>query len=569
MFRTFLGFELRYWLKGVMVYVFLLIISLLVLGATSSDNVVIGGALENTYRNAPYVIQNFYAMMAILTCLMTTAFVNDAASRDFAHQTSQLIFTKPLNKTSFLMGRFWGSVLIALIPMLGVSVGAIISPAMPWNDAERFCATNWGAHFWSIVVFAIPNTIFIAAIIFAIAVWLRSTFASFIGIIVLLTFWGITQSLVGNLENETLSQLADPFGLAAFQVETKYWTIAERNTQAVTLFAPMMLLNRVIWVSVGLGILAVACWRFSFAERNTSAKTKKGDLTPALDAAAISLPAVNFHYGMGAQLNQLWSQFKVDFIGTVRSPVFLVIVFAGMLDTFFSLRLVANEGFGLKALPVTYAMIDVIRGSLFVYLMAVIIFYAGVLVWKERDAKLDEVYDALPHASWISYTAKLFAILAIVVIVLCAETSMGVMTQAMAGYTRFQLGLYAKELFGITFLQLFSFSVLAFFSHIIAPNKYIGYFLFIIVAIANAFGWGLLDIESNLVRFGRLPSYTYSDMFRFAPFTTRHWPGSEVIGCCSVCCYRASACCCGNVDESGDFSHGLASQAVVFAAIWR
>lgn len=441
MFRTFFGFELRYWLKGVMVYVFLFIISLLVLGAMSSDNVVIGGALENTFRNAPYVIQNFYAMMAILTCLMTTAFVNDAASRDFAHQTSQLIFTKPLNKTAFLMGRFWGSAFIALIPMLGISLGAIISPAMPWNDAERFCATNWGAHLWSIIVFAIPNTIFIAAIIFAIAVWLRSTFASFIGVIVLMTFWGITQSLIGNLENETLSQLADPFGLAAFQVETKYWTIADRNSQFVTLFTPMMLLNRLIWVSVGLGILSVACWRFSFAERNTTSKAKKNDLAPSMDSTGVALPVVNFHYGIGAQLKQLWSQLKVDFFGTVRSPVFLVIVFAGMLDTFFSLRLIADEGFGVKALPVTYAMIDVIRASLFVYLMAVIIFYTGALVWKERDAKLDEVYDALPHSTWISYTAKLFAILAIVVIVLCAETSMGVMTQAMAGYTRFQLGL--------------------------------------------------------------------------------------------------------------------------------
>lgn len=527
MFSTFFGFELRYWLKGVMVYVFLLIISLLVVGAMSSDNVVIGGALENTYRNAPYVVQNFYAMMGILTCLMITAFVNDAASRDFAHQTSQLIFTKPLSKTSFLMGRFWGSVLIALIPMLGVSLGAILSPAMPWNDTERFCTTNWGAHFWSIVVFAIPNAIFIAAIIFAIAVWLRSTFASFIGVIVLLTFWGVTQSLIGNLDNETLSQLADPFGLAAFQIETKYWTIAERNTQAVTLFAPMMLLNRLIWVSAGLGILAIACWRFSFAERSTATKSKKSNLNNNLDSSAVTLPAVKFHYGLGAQLKQLWSQFKVDFVGTVRSPVFLVIVFAGMLDTFFSLRMVANEGFGLKALPVTYAMIDVIRGSLFVYLMAVIIFYAGVLVWKERDARLDEVYDALPHPNWLSYTAKVFSILAIVLIVLCAETSMGVINQAMAGYTRFQLGLYAKELFGITFIQLVSFTVLAFFSHIISPNKYVGYFVFISVAIANVFGWGLLDVESNMVRFGRLPSYIYSDMFRFAPYTKAlAWFGS-------------------------------------------
>ncbi len=90
-----------------MVYLFFAIILAMVVGAMSTDNVVIGNVLENTNRNAPYTIQNFYAIMALLTCLTTTAFVNDAASRDFAHKTSQLIFTKPLKKFQFLMGRFW------------------------------------------------------------------------------------------------------------------------------------------------------------------------------------------------------------------------------------------------------------------------------------------------------------------------------------------------------------------------------------------------------------------------------------------------------------------------------
>ena len=190
-----------------------------------------------------------------------------------------------------------------------------------------------------------------------------------------------------------------------------------------------------------------------------------------------------------------------------------------MIDVFFSLQSVANEGFGLSALPVTYNMIDVIRGGLFVYLFVVITFYAGALVWKERDAKLDEVFDALPHSTWISYVAKLLVILTIVLIVLVGMTSMGITNQAMAGYTRFQLGLYFNSLFLVTFSQLFAFTVLAFFVHIVSPNKYIGYFLFIGIAIFNFLGWGMLDIETNMIRFARMPSYIYSDLFGFAPYT--------------------------------------------------
>ena len=70
MFSTFFRFELRYWLRGFMVYVFTLILGTLVFAATLSDNIQLGGALENSFRNAPYNVQNFYAIMGILSSLM-------------------------------------------------------------------------------------------------------------------------------------------------------------------------------------------------------------------------------------------------------------------------------------------------------------------------------------------------------------------------------------------------------------------------------------------------------------------------------------------------------------------
>jgi len=127
MFGPLLRFELGLWLRGTMVYIFLAVVTLMVFGAVSSDKVIIGRALENTYRNAPFVVENFYSVMCILTLLMTTAFVNSAATRDFSQNTYQLLFTTPLKKRDYLLARFFGSSLVAVIPLLGVSL-AIISP---------------------------------------------------------------------------------------------------------------------------------------------------------------------------------------------------------------------------------------------------------------------------------------------------------------------------------------------------------------------------------------------------------------------------------------------------------
>jgi hypothetical protein len=76
MFRHFVLFELRYLLKGWMVWIFLFVIGVMIFGATASDNIRVGGALGNTNRNAPYVVQNFFAVASVLTLLMTAAFTN-------------------------------------------------------------------------------------------------------------------------------------------------------------------------------------------------------------------------------------------------------------------------------------------------------------------------------------------------------------------------------------------------------------------------------------------------------------------------------------------------------------
>src|SRR5579872_6632357 len=158
MLAHFFWFEVRYWLRSTMLWIFTAIIALMVFGAVSTDQITIGNALENTYRNAPFVIENYYSLMCLLTLLMITAFVNSAASRDFASNTHQLIFSTPLRKFDYLAGHYLGATAIAVIPMLGVSLGILAAKYMPWVEPERWGPVRWDAHWYGLLVFAIPNT---------------------------------------------------------------------------------------------------------------------------------------------------------------------------------------------------------------------------------------------------------------------------------------------------------------------------------------------------------------------------------------------------------------------------
>ncbi|MDA9858609.1 M1 family aminopeptidase [Rubripirellula sp.] len=503
-----------------MVYVFLVIIGLLAFAATSSDNVQVGGSLENAFRNSPFTIQMMYAALSIVSVVMTAAFANGAASRDFMYNTNQLIFTKPIDKFAYVMGRFWGATLVAIVPMLGVSIGILLAKYMPWVEPEDWGPVSWSAHFWGLAVSAVPNAIIVSALIFAVAVYTRSTIGAFIAAILLIVGSAIASALVANLDNQTLAALVDPFGTTAMESVTRYWTVDDRNIQVVTL-SGLVLANRVFWLAISVSVLMLAYWRFSFTERQRA--PRKMEDAKEDDLVSVPIPQVGFNHGVGARLIQLRSQVKVEFFETIKSNVFIILMMVALMDVLVALTLSDSASFGLKSLPVTYNMIDLIRGSMYAFSICIIAFYTGVMVWKERDVKLDEIYDALPQSTWTIFLGKLIAMMLIVTIVLCLGILTGITVQAFKGYTRFQIGLYVTEILVLDLVSMFLLVLLSMVSHVVSPDKYIGYFLFIILVICNAFVWSLLEVSTRMVQYGSMPNYTYSDMFRFAPYQGTLW----------------------------------------------
>lgn len=516
MFLSFFRFELRFWLTSIMLYVFLLIIGLMIFGAASSDQIVVGASLQNTYRNAPYVIQNFYAITGLLSALMVVAFVNSAAGRDFQHNTHQILFSTPIGKREYLLGRFWGSTLAATIPSLGVSLGIIVAKWMPWIDAERWRSIDWAAHLQSIFVFALPNTIFVSCLIFTVAALTRSTITSFVSGLLLLVGYSVAGILLEDMENEKLAVLLDPFAVSTFGVMTKYWTVAERNSRSIG-WEGLLLWNRLLWMSVGSLVLAFGIWRFRMQEVFRKAK-KENRKEEVAATVSVSLPDVNLEHGLRARWTQLWSHTSIEFRTLVKSTVFIVVVCAAMLNTLPAVILSATEGYGNQSLPVTYRILDTIRGALYLFTMGLATHFSGVLVWKERDARCDEIHDALPYPNWIPFAAKFLSLMGALLIIQTVAMAIGIGTQSWHRYTRFQMDVYFTDLYLIDGLRFTCYTMLAFFIHVLAPNKYVGYFGFITFLIANSFIWRPLNIVTLMVRYGSLPGYTYSDLFRYAPY---------------------------------------------------
>jgi hypothetical protein len=515
----FFWFEVRYWLRSVMLWVFTAIVAVMAMLAMSTDQLTVGAAIGNTLRNAPFVVLQDYVSYWFITLLMVTAFVNSAAAREFASNMHQIIFTKPINKSDFLLGRFLGSVVISTIPMMGISLGALLAPLMPWADKDRFGPVVGAAHLQGILVFALPNTIFIAAIIFTIAALTRSTVISFLGGLGLIVADVVSLVVAQKLDNEKLAAMIDPFGLVTFGYVTKYWTVADKNTRLLS-FTGLLLWNRAAWLGVGVLIFAFAYWRFSFSERAGRAGKKQAAEKETAKAAIKQLEfgKVTLDFGAGARLRQFFGIVRIEYRRLLKSIVFIIITCFALINCLSALIFSSRQGFGLTTRPVTYMLILIITGTLYLFLVALITFFAGVLVWEERDARADEVNDALPVPEWPSYLAKFIALMTAIASIQLVVMLVAIGVQAFHGYTRFQLGVYIETLLGQDLLSFAFLAAAAFLIHVLSPNKYIGYFAFIGLVVANTFMWRPLHVGTLMVQFGNTPNMTYSDFFGYQPW---------------------------------------------------
>jgi ABC-2 type transport system permease protein len=513
----FIRYEWKYWMGSPMIWIFLIINTLLVTGAVSSDNISIGGGVGSVHKNAPSVIQNYYGVMSLICLLMVTAFMNATANRDFQYNMYQFIFSSPIQKRDYYFGKFIGAAVISVIPLLGVSLGGLIGPLLPWTQPERYGDVIWSGHLLGILAFGIPNVIITGVWLYALSVIFRSNVVSFVGAMLILVLYSVSQGFTRDIEKEWLANILDPFGFRPMGIMSKYLTVDEKNLHAVALTGPL-LFNRLIWLGISFVILFVSYFRFSFnARKEKPAKVKKQkqvkeEIRP-LGTNKIYLATEANRFSFAA----LWYLVRVETKAIIKNPTFIIIVLIGLINLIANLTSFTGW-YGSDQYPVTYDVVDSIRGGFYLYLIAIITFYSGVLVWKERDAKINEIQDSAPVKTGLLFSSKLIAMIISVAIVMLCTIFAGVTAQTAFGYTRYEPGVYFKSLMILDLLYFSFLIVIALLFHYLINNRYIAYFAFVAFLILNSFIWSLLEMNSNMLKFGSTPGITYSDMNGFGPF---------------------------------------------------
>lgn len=523
MFKEVFLFEIRYRLNRPATYIYfalVLVLTLLAFGWTGG--LQFGGDIGKIKQNASVVIYNIATIFSIIPCLfIASAVMGVPILRDFEHKMESLIFTTNIDKASYLLGRFLGSFVILLLISTGFIWGGLLGSLIGSSDASRFLPITIGqfAKPWlDIIVF---NLFSFSCLFFALGALTRKMLFIYLQAIVLIAIYAVITTLAGDIENMRKAALLDPFANYTVSAVTRYWTVAEKNTLTVPL-SGLLLINRLIWTAAGLLLFAIAFATFRFRSVYTGLWKKrifqKEKITPP-DTRPI--PFANPSYDTVTWFRQAGILARLYFKEIFRSVPFIGIAIVGLLMIAMDAAY-ASSWYGQELYPLSSMIAEFIASEVMLVIIIMTLFYSGELIWKEKEIRFSQIYDALPTSYAVPIVSKYLAMAAIILVYVLLLIPVGMLVQLGKGFTFIEPVVYLKVLMLRVFVPMLVYTAITMFLQSLFSNKFIGYAASILFYIYIIFT-NKLKIFENLLIPNSGSTGPYSDMNGFAAELEKFW----------------------------------------------
>lgn len=523
-FRFELAYQLRRPLPW-LIFAVLVVVSFL----TTRDASLAEALYEDFFVNSPFAIAKTTVFGGALWLVTAAAVAGEAAARDVTTGMHPLVYTTPVRERDYLGGRFLAALALNALLLLAVPAGILVAVYSPGVEGGLVGPFRPAAYLTSYAFILLPNAFVGTAVQFSLAVRSGRPMAGYLGSL-LLVFVGFFVASFLLLERG-VGTLLDPIGIR-FVVEdlAHSWTTVEKSWRLLELEGTV-LHNRLLWLGVALAALAVTSWRFRFTHRTRVAwwrrlarRREARPPTPgrtAIAGTAIAVPEVARTFGFATSARQTLAIARSSFralatswagIGLLAAlPLLTVLV---VLDQMLSL--------GVPLVPTTALVLGELTAPLsdelsrWVIVPLALVLFAGELVWRERDAGLGEIGDAMPGSAWVPLLGKLLGLGLVLIALMALLAAAGMLAQAILGHQDFEIGLYLTALFGLQLPEYLLFAVLAFAVHVLVDHKYVAHLVaivaYVFVALASLFG-----VEHDLLVYGAGPEWSYTAMRGFGP----------------------------------------------------
>ncbi|MDZ7899439.1 MAG: hypothetical protein U5N85_15625 [Arcicella sp.] len=497
MWKEIVDFELAYRKKRPATYIYFGILFLMGFLMVSTSAIEIMGTGGQIKENGTRITAQIFSFVSIFSIFVASAIVGMAVLRDFEHHTEAIFFTTNLSKFDYLFGRFWGSFIVLFYVSLGIPSGIILGDLMPWRDHSRMLPFQFLSYIYNYCIFILPNIFIMASVFFMVGALSRKMIVVFMqgGTFLLLYFF--TGSLLGQIDKREIGALLDPIGIRAASLQTRYWSIAQKNHDFISLTGDF-LYNRLFWLTIGGLCLGLTYRLFSLQQvLNPLVRKKNRVIKSRPELLKESMPQVVRKFNnYFLQINELT---KVHYQNVVKDLPFIGLTLCGVMIFIFTSTTV-TVWFGTTVVPSTYKMLESMGILTGVLPLILSIKYIGDLVWKERELRMNTIHDTLPISNITVMIGKLLGLTLAFCTIFMIAIFISVIIQTFKGYYDYQFGIYFKELFGGSLICLIIFMILGFFVHYWVKNKSWGNGIVALIIVVEGIlnYWG---VEHSLLRF--------------------------------------------------------------------
>ena len=463
-------FELRQQVRSHAFRVVFAISLAMVLGAFSVEALRVGW-IDGSPTGAAAVLQT-HLLWSLFYLFTAAAFVGDAVLRDDLTGFAPMVRASPVRTLDYLLGRFLGGFAAVLLCFLSVPLALVAAGA-----------SAPGPLLFAFLALALPNLFLASALFFGLATATRSMMGTYLGAVALLAAYGV--GIGGG------NPLLEPFGFTAVEQATAHWPAALRDAEAPALTGTL-LLNRLIWLAAGLLAVALACAYYRREPRPVAARAPASGETEAAPAQA---PLPQPVFGNATVAAQLAARTALELRQLVLTPAFAILLLLGVAHVAATLwqSPVRTTGETIRALIIAFQLVPVV----------VALFFAGELMWNERDRRIHELIAATPMPSSAFVLPKLLALALIFLGLVFATAAAAMLVELLRG-TVPEAGAYLTLYILPKTLDWLLVGVLALFLQALSPSKLAGWGWMVLYLIASL-GLEQAGFTNPVYRYGSYP----------------------------------------------------------------
>ena len=463
-------------------------------------------------RNVPYAVLHGAAVLSAVGMFVVLVTVAPAALRDVRSRMAELVFSRPVRPSAYLLGRFLAGVSSALLCLTAGLLAMAVTQLVLHGQDPEVGPVPWYAfaHAWGLIL--LPNVLLVAALLFLAALVTRSMGATFLALLPIIIGQDIAEALPVGAFGHRLPALLDPLGLAALHSVTRNWTL-QQFERALPPVAGDLLLNRGVWMLVSVLAMGLAARAFGGWSRRTvgGGRRREREHRNSAGSSVVTSELVRAETSTGAPLHraQFWSVARFECGRMASSLSFRVVLVTGLALVVYSMGR-GDAILGVRLSPTAQTIAQAIRRASNLTTTLMVVLFAGEQVWRERTTRMALTLDGYPVPSRVMAAGKMAAF---GVLLFGTVSLYGVVAWVMQGWQAEALAPALPVLATVLHegLQVMQLAAAAFFLQAIVGGRMTGY-LAMGAFLMLRLGVRVLGYESDLYTYAGMRMPFFSEM---------------------------------------------------------